>query len=394
VIFKSPPVKKLIERLNAIWGKKLSSELIEIETGQGPLRLKGLIIKPGIGRSTRQEMVTMVNSRLVESKTLSYALIEAYHTYVPKGRYPVAFLFLELNPAWVDVNVHPAKREVRFREEGRIRQFVIESLLDCLSQFARSRLPKRTIKSAIEEEQCVSKTIIKQHHLEEVLEEELPKVIKERPKTSKELRSPRLETSSPSNKVGIEWRYIGSLGADYALFEIEGAMVVMNVLSGRQRIFSERIKKNFKEGDIKKQPLLFPIPVELEPLMATVFERYLNKLNDYGFNIEIFGRNFYRIEAVPSWMNPSKAEGYIRDVAELLKEEGGNLGESKTVFFDRLAQLALRKAISFESNALKDAVAINLVNDLMDCENTLTSPGGHPTYFELTKGELARRFGK
>ena len=99
--------------------------------------MRGLISRPGVGRATRHEMMTIVNRRPVDSRTLSYALIESYHELVPKGRYPLAFLFLELDPAAVDVNVHPAKREVRFRNEAQVRAFVIRAVLDRLRELGR-----------------------------------------------------------------------------------------------------------------------------------------------------------------------------------------------------------------------------------------------------------------
>jgi DNA mismatch repair protein MutL len=98
--------------------------------------LEGLIGKPGQSRSTRKEMIFFVNRRPVESKTVSYAVLEAYHTYAPKGRYPPAILFLSLDPSQVDVNVHPAKREIRFRDERKVRQFLMDSILERNRQLA------------------------------------------------------------------------------------------------------------------------------------------------------------------------------------------------------------------------------------------------------------------
>src|SRR4051812_14347593 len=97
-------------------------------------KLSGLIGRPGVGRSTRHEMIVFVNQRPVDSRTLNYALIESYHESLPKGRYPLAFVFFECDPAAVDVNVHPAKREVRFRSESQVRGFVIRAVLQRLRE--------------------------------------------------------------------------------------------------------------------------------------------------------------------------------------------------------------------------------------------------------------------
>ena len=141
-IFRSPGNVPLADRVREIWGKSVADELLPLPPVEGRgLGLSGLIGKPGASRATRQDLVTVVNGRPVDSRALTYALVEAYHTLIPKGRYPLAFLFLEIDPAAVDVNVHPAKREIRFREEPKVRAFVMASVLAVLRGPASGGLP-------------------------------------------------------------------------------------------------------------------------------------------------------------------------------------------------------------------------------------------------------------
>lgn len=134
VIFRSPECPSLADRVAEIFGRQIAEALVPIESAEPGLRLRGLIGRPGVGRATRHEMIVFVNSRPVDSRTLNYALIESYHESLPKGRYPLAFVFFECDPAAVDVNVHPAKREVRFRSEAQVRGFVIRSVLQRLRE--------------------------------------------------------------------------------------------------------------------------------------------------------------------------------------------------------------------------------------------------------------------
>ncbi len=143
VIFRSPACPSLRERVMEIYGRQLGDELIPIEAQEGSQRLGGLIGRPGVSRSTRHELITFVNSRPVDSRALNYALLESYRESLPKGRYPVAFVFLECDPAAVDVNVHPAKREVRFRDEPAVRGFVIRSVLGRLREAGDGRATGR-----------------------------------------------------------------------------------------------------------------------------------------------------------------------------------------------------------------------------------------------------------
>ncbi|MDI1248977.1 MAG: DNA mismatch repair endonuclease MutL, partial [Lacunisphaera sp.] len=115
VLFQSPVCTTLTERVAEIFGRQMTAGLLPVDVTEAGCRLSGLIGPPGISRATRHEMLMFVNRRPVDSRTLNYALIESYANALPKGRYPVAVLFLDLDPAAVDVNVHPAKREVRFR---------------------------------------------------------------------------------------------------------------------------------------------------------------------------------------------------------------------------------------------------------------------------------------
>ncbi|MBP8256948.1 MAG: DNA mismatch repair endonuclease MutL, partial [Opitutaceae bacterium] len=133
-IFRSPECTQLSDRVAEIFGKQIAESLVPINAQEGSIRLQGLIGRPGIGRATRHEMITFVNQRPVDSKTLNYSLIESYQESLPKGRYPLAFVFLEVDPAAVDVNVHPAKREIRFRSETAVRGFVIRSVLQRLRE--------------------------------------------------------------------------------------------------------------------------------------------------------------------------------------------------------------------------------------------------------------------
>src|SRR5271165_2885374 len=135
-VFHSPECTSLAERVAEIFGRQAADGLIPIDSEESGMRLTGLIGPPGLCRASRHDMVAFVNSRPVDSRTLNGALIESFRESIPRGRYPVAFVFLECAPAEIDVNVHPAKREVRFRREALVRGFVIRSVLARLREAA------------------------------------------------------------------------------------------------------------------------------------------------------------------------------------------------------------------------------------------------------------------
>ena len=134
-VFQSPACDNLRDRIAEIWGRSLADDLIPVDVTDAATgyRLTGLTAKPGVGRATRRELVTLVNRRPIDSRTLGFAVLDAYHGRIQKGRYPPAFLFLEIHPHEVDVNVHPAKREVRFRDDSAIRRFVLNAITETLA---------------------------------------------------------------------------------------------------------------------------------------------------------------------------------------------------------------------------------------------------------------------
>ena len=144
-VFQSPACDNLRDRIAEIWGRGMADDLIPVDVSDAASgwRLSGLTAKPGIGRATRRELVTLVNRRPIDSRTLALAVLDAYHGRIQKGRYPPAFLFLEIAAQEVDVNVHPAKREVRFRDDSAIRRFVLNAISETLAASREDVIPQQ-----------------------------------------------------------------------------------------------------------------------------------------------------------------------------------------------------------------------------------------------------------
>ncbi|HKB57893.1 MAG TPA: DNA mismatch repair endonuclease MutL [Lacunisphaera sp.] len=397
VLFQSPVCSTLAERVGEIFGRTMAADLLPVEIAEAGLQLSGLIGKPGVSRATRHEMLMFVNRRPVDSRTLNYALIESYATSLAKGRYPVAVLFLELDPAAVDVNVHPAKREVRFRSEGAVRGFVIRAILQCLRewgapapQIADSGLrnadstpppPASPIPSVMSQPfRPLSRVpFTAQTYGPASAPPAAPAI------SHSALRNPQ---SDASRLMG--WRFLGTAHGDYALFEAPGGIVVLDRRAAHERVWFERLQAQFARGEVASQRLLFALPVELDAIASALLTDRLKFLHAHGLEVAEFGRNFFRIEAVPVWLEPAGAEIFLRDVIGLMRE--GRLDENKAELArEELARLAAQKAVRL-SPAVNEAEALALVTQLFACAQPHASPAGRPTHFELSRGDLARRF--
>ena len=414
VLFQSPVCLTLQERVAEIFGRQLAGDLLQVETTEEGLRLTGLIGRPGVSRTARHEMITFVNRRPVDSRTLNYALIESYATLLPKGRYPVAVLFLELNPAAVDVNVHPAKREVRFRSEGQVRGFIIRAVLQQLRETGHAApvaLPNTDAGARIAEWQRASSFpapaisappaavarpspptpatqpaapagLPPQYSVPPFSPYRVPPTV---------IRSPTAAHFAPLGKPALAgWRFLGTAHGDYALFESPAGVVVLDRRAAHERVWFERLQADFTKGELASQRLRFAIPVEFDAIGSALLLDRLDWLAKHGLEVGEFGRNFFRIEAVPAWLEPEVAEDFLRDVVGLIRD--GRLDEKNPrLAEEELARLAAQKAVRLpESTNETDALA--LVSRLFTCAQPHTSPAGRPTHFELSRGELAKRF--
>ena len=428
VIFRSPQCQTLLERVSGIFGRQAADGLLPLEVVEAGMKLLGLVGRPGQGRSTRHEMITFVNQRPVDSRTLNYALIESYHESLPKGRYPVAFVFFDIDPAAVDVNVHPAKREVRFRSEPAVRAFVIRSILARLREAgllsapiissAATTAPAGTVTPAAPQvapapnsattaaSGFAPPTVTQISPAAPMqggfsppapLSGSFPSVTRTAapvaapsgptlPAAPLASRSGGVETSGTSVRT---WRFLGVAHAQYVLFETPAGLVLLDRRAAHERIWFERLDAQFKAGAVPVQRLLLPVAMELDPIATALLIEKLAFLNSHGFEIVEFGRNFFRIEGVPTWMEPTGAEPFLRDLLGALRE--GRLQAKLDLARAELARLAVARAIRLPE-VVREAEVTAVVADLFACRVPHASPNGRPTYIELGHGELARRF--
>jgi DNA mismatch repair protein MutL len=186
------------------------------------------------------------------------------------------------------------------------------------------------------------------------------------------------------------WRFLGTAHGDYTLFEAPGGIVVFDRRAAHERVWFERLQAQFARGEVASQRLLFALPVELDAIASALLLDRLKFLHQHGLEVAEFGRNFFRIEAVPVWLEPADAEIFLRDVIGLMRE--GRLDEKKAdLAREELARLAAQKAVRLPL-AVSEAEALALVAQLFACAQPHTSPAGRPTQFELSRGELAKRF--
>ena len=407
LVFESPACPSLEDRVREIFGPAVVDGLMAVDAKDGNYRLRGLISRPGKGRSSRHDMITIVNKRPVTSSTLNQALIESYHSYLPRGRYPQAFLFLDLDSRSLDVNVHPSKREVRFREAARLRGFIIRNLLQGIRSAAAPRLAGAAAPRIAGAEAPEAAGVGASAAATLPPAEDAGNAILQPPISAPEKggsggaepgparyrgkdRDPAPAGAAPDPDWHLKWRFVGHVQKGLAIFDAASGIILLDRRAAHQRVLFEQLEKQYRDRNVPAQQLLIPVPFELDALGSAALLDHLDFLNENGFKIVEFGRNFFRLEATPVWTSAEEGESLIKDLVGLMK--AGTFSKNKPLeAFDQLARLACQRSVRLDDSVSEKEV-IELANQLLQCKNPLLSPLGRPTYIEWGRNELDRRF--
>jgi DNA mismatch repair protein MutL len=388
-VFRTPACPDRSQRVREIFGKRRVEDLLPIDFEENGLRVSGLVGRPGVGRSTRAEMITYVNQRPVDSRLLNYALIESYHRYLPRGRYPVAFLFVDLPEGEVDVNVHPTKREVRFRAEPRVRSAVMTGLTEFLARESRQSLPKAVPVEPVSPSPAAIPPRPVSPSPPQAKSPSVPSPL-ERPAAPPVERAPFKAPASaiPLPKPGI-WRFCGIFRKQVGLFESPDGLILLNSRAARERILFEQMESSLGDESISRQPLLIPPMLELPPLDATILGDQLGFFDSIGFEIEPFGRHLFRVRSVPVWIHADKAETFVEELVHKIRERGLRPEERQpsTTLVARMA--AIREARGFIPEGQTGWEA--LATSLLQCENPLLDARGRPAFIEIRHAEINRK---
>jgi DNA mismatch repair protein MutL len=451
-VWQLPPVKcgadisgrlpALRERLRALFGDEQKLLAVnfrstvragqENEEGVEPeteFRLWGYIGGPGVSRSTREDQNLFVNRRPVENRGMNYALMEGYHTSLMKGRYPVCCLFLEMDPAAVDVNIHPAKREVKFHREAEVRRLVAQAVRETLLAFHAA--PIATPAAApppgpqIHQPLAMAPAVTAPRAAEPALPN-FPAAL------SPADPVPATEPAQPSLKMGfgaakpapgpvgasgqsdqteqaapavartpggpvpllqVPLRLIGVVGKLYVLLESDRGLVLLDQHAAHERIlFEEMLNRLEQKEQAPSQKLLLPATVELSARDAAFLREHLETLTRLGVGLSEFGERTFLLDALPPFVKAADPRRFVLEMVDELKAVGQQVNSL------RLGEHTVAKTVCRHAVKANDPLAgkelENLVNDLRGCAMPYTCPHGRPTLIEMNFRELEKKFGR
>ena len=418
-----------------------SPEKPDTASPHSQVRIWGLIGAPGVSRATRDGQFVFVNRRPVENRGINYALIEGYHTSLMKGRYPVCCLFLEINPAAVDVNIHPAKREVKFHREFEIRKIVAQAVGDTLLAFHSEATKSHPAVGAL------SPVAPDLQQAEILLSRPSPQInsapIAPNPTEISSLVpgfAPAASVATPTQAplrmgfsapppanaaanpaaapvnapipaqrpaslsmnpsvpgvtplLNVPLRLIGVVGKLYVLLESDRGLVLLDQHAAHERILFEQMLARLEQNGLTpSQKLLLPETIELPPRDAQFLREQLSALTRLGVGLSEFGERTFLLDSLPPFVRAPDPRRYVFDLVDELRAAGrevnlARLGEHT------VAKTVCRHAVK-ANDFLAEAELENLINDLRHCAMPYTCPHGRPTLIEMNYRELEKKFGR
>jgi DNA mismatch repair protein MutL len=407
------------------------------------IHIWGFVGAPGVSRATREDQHLFVNRRPVENRGLNFALLEGYHTALMKGRYPVCCLFVELDPSLVDVNIHPAKREVKFHAERQVRAQVAQAVREALEgrpgRLATERLTD--VRALPESPRPPSAApapatpapgrqaaapplrppappsgelpgLVRLRHPGVVAPQPAPAsarpapgpakppLVEQAPTPSEPPPAPSsiqhpassIQTQRPLSLLTVPLRLVGVIGNLYVVLESDRGLVMLDQHAAHERVLFEQMLAQLAQGQAPCQRLLLPETVELSPRDAGFLRGQLPALGRLGVSLSEFGERTFLLDGLPPFVRVPDARRFIIELVDELKAASQELSTL------RLSEEMVAKTVCRHAVKARDPLAgpelVGLIAALRRCAMPYTCPHGRPTLIELNFRELEKKFGR
>ena len=373
----TPGNGSLLDTIVAVYGPQTGQEMLEVrgDTPEG-YALYGFVSTPSHTRSNRSYITLLINHRWVQSRTLTFALEEAYHGLLPQGRHPLAVVGLTVPYQQVDVNIHPAKKEVRFRREE-----------------IGFSLVQRSVRSALVEVAPIPQVTL------DFLRPGAPQTIPT-PMVSGSgplFAAPRAGVEEPASlqrpltpKEGLSLlRLLGQVNQTFIVAEGPDGLYLIDQHAAHERVLFEQVCQRAERQEALSQPLLEPVMVELSPGQEEQVRENLDALSRYGFSLEPFGERSYLLRAIPVVMNATKVASALQEVLDLQAQEKRLSPGDEALAASIACHSSIRGGMSLNHQQMEE-----LLQQLESTQNPRVCPHGRPTMVHISSRHLEREFGR
>ncbi|MHC4605989.1 MAG: DNA mismatch repair endonuclease MutL [Planctomycetota bacterium] len=367
-VFNLPSASDVRERIAHFFGKDLAGALMEVRSDEPPARFRALIAPPAFSKLTLKGQYVYLNGRFIRDRIVTRAINESYREALPHGRYPVVFLFLEVEPGEVDVNVHPTKIEVRFRNVWRVH----DRIVDRLSRAVLGSDAPRDARPAVAPPGPP------------------PDVYRE---VVDFFSSPTREERAPAPLVTSGRRFF-QINDRYIVEEADEGIRIFDQHALHERVMLDRLRRAYSSGDLPAQRLLMPAVVTLSPARIDLLEEHGEVLRSFGIEAERSGPGSVAVRAIPAALRDDDPASLAEDLVERIEEHGESerkAGHRIALLEPLIEFLACRSAIKFGNRLSPEEVA-HLLEEAAALDFAGTCAHGRPTVVELKLDELEKLF--
>ncbi|HAP66999.1 MAG TPA: DNA mismatch repair endonuclease MutL [Nitrospinae bacterium] len=396
-----------LNRIASIFGNEMVNNLMPVEekySSSLKLSVRGYISKIGLDTGNRGKQYVFVNNRYIRDRVISHAVYEAYKTMLSRDRHPMYFLFLDIDPRMIDVNVHPTKIEVRFVQQGEIHDFIRDAVRDSMRRGEGTEVRRQMTenRAAFTPQPSVSIDYYKDRvketteryissHETDLLNAECRMQSAEY-KINSELRTPNSELSlSPEMESDLsKFKPIGQIFNSFMILQGVDNIIFIDQHTAHERILYERLLNKMRDSKIEVQTMLLPVNIELPSKESLVLQSNLDNFRKLGFDIESFGENSFVIRSVPSILSGDDCKQAVKDILNKL------VSEQKGTSFDEVINkmilvMACRGAVK-TGQILSIEEMGSLLKELMNTNRPFTCPHGRPIALSIEKGQILKGF--
>jgi len=404
VIFNTSKNNNLISNIYSLLGKDFSNNLIKVDYKSKNAHIYGYISNNTLYRGNRKHQYLYVNKRHVRNKFIANLIENKYKSLIPINRFPIFILFIDIDPSFVDVNIHPTKQEVKFLNQEEINDSIENMILNALNN--NIYIQKLTFEKEKNEAQHEELPLLFERNLDDINDENYSYVKINSPKNVEEFEDVLIEPAKEEYINTVydfasmdikktrdflnNYRIIGVIFATYILLEdIENEkLLIIDQHAAHERIMYERYKKEFESEKIAIQTLITPEVLELSTWEIEFINKNLNLLKDLGFIVEEFGQNSIILRGVPLLFGVPQAKNFFIEILDGLTTD---LKSSYDIKLDKIMKIACTKAIK-SGDRISNIEIKELIEQLKKADNPYTCPHGRPTIMEITKKDIEKDF--
>lgn len=380
LVLNSPAQENMINNIISIYGRKIAKELIPIDFSFFGINITGFISKPSYTRADKNYQSIYINKRCIKNYSIQKAVYDGYGRSLLHGRHPVFIISILLDPAKVDVNVHPTKNSVRFEKEEQIYQITRDAVINALK--ANGSIPEADDIGHRETNTMLvvgsfEQQVGEQSYLFEVADADGNSAV-------------NLSKSRKITPMKIPLKIVGRMHNTYIIGEDKDGFVIIDQHAAHERVLFERFMRQIKDDCVKVQILLKPEVIELSANERHVVAENIDALKKMGIEMEEFGKNTYVLRALPSVLSMQQKKSFAIDIIDELGK-GNEPAAAALIKEERAAMAACRAAVKAH-DILEIPQLYKLLEDLFACDNPNNCPHGRPTMIRFDISELEKKF--